>query len=378
MLGNKPFGCQVAQFIRIHGGSDNLYEVIVLGAGQAGLAAGYHLHNQKLDYVILEASEQTAGSWPKYYDSLTLFSPVQYSSLPGMDIPGGPDHYPTKDEVVRYLNQYREHFNLNVQTTKKAVEVTKNNGVFSVKTEDGMIYQARAVICATGAFNDPYVPDITGNQIFEGRIIHSYQYRHQEPFAGERVVVVGGRNSAVQIAVELAQVADVSLATRTPIKYMPQRLLGRDGHFWGRLIGYDTFPIGLWFHVRDKEPVIDTGEFKKAIEVDQNPDQRSMFTRFTKNGVEWADGRTERVDSVVFATGFKPKLRYLEPLQAVDEEGYPLQKGGISTTVPGLYYIGLHWQRNHASATIRGVGPDAKYVLKRLKKYLDSHRSLDV
>ncbi|GGA47252.1 hypothetical protein GCM10007416_20560 [Kroppenstedtia guangzhouensis] len=100
-----------------------MYEVIVLGAGQAGLAAGYHLHNQKLDYVILEASEQTAGSWPKYYDSLTLFSPVQYSSLPGMDIPGGPDHYPTKDEVVRYLNQYREHFNLNVQTTKKAVEV---------------------------------------------------------------------------------------------------------------------------------------------------------------------------------------------------------------------------------------------------------------
>lgn len=349
-----------------------MYEVIVLGAGQAGLAAGYHLQQQQLDYVILEASEQTAGSWPKYYDSLILFSPAQYSSLPGMDIPGGSDHYPTKEEVVRYLKQYREEFNLNVQTQKKVVQVTKNNHDFTVKTEHGITYQTRAVICATGSFNNPYIPGIPGKQIFEGRTMHSYHYQRPEPFASEGVVVVGGRNSAVQIAVELAQVADVSIATRSPIKYIPQRLLGRDGHFWGRLIGYDTFPIGLWLNVKDKEPVIDMGAYKNAIEVDHNPDQRDMFTRFTKNGVEWVDGRTERVDSVVFATGFIPRFEYLESLHAVDQEGNPLQKSGISTAVPGLYYVGLHWQRNHASATIRGVGPDAKYVLKHLKKYLHS------
>ena len=355
-----------------------MYDVIVLGAGQAGLATGYYLQRHQLDYTILEASEQTAGSWPKYYESLTLFSPAQYSSLPGLAIPVAHDHYPKKEEVIRYLNQYRKHFNLNVQTNKKVVEVLKKGSCFSVKTEDGMNYKAKAVICATGSFNHPYIPNVERKHLFEGRTLHSFHYRRPEPFAGERVVVVGGRNSAVQIAVELAQVADVSIATRTPIKYLPQRFLGRDGHFWGRLIGVDTFPIGLWVNVKDKEPVIDLGGYKKAIEVDHNPDQRSMFTHFTKNGVAWADGQTERVDSVVFATGFKPHFTYLETLRAVNAEGFPLQKGGISTAVQGLYYVGLHWQRNHASATLRGVGPDAKYVLKHLKKYVRSvHKKSD-
>jgi putative flavoprotein involved in K+ transport len=352
-------------------GSD-MYDVIVLGAGQAGLASGYYLQKNQLDYVILEASGQTAGSWPKYYDSLSLFSPVQYSSLPGMDFPGDFDYYPKKDEVIRYLNDYKEHFNLRVHTYKKVVHVSKKDHDFTVRTEDGAEYRARAVICATGAFNNPYIPHLPGEDIFEGRTMHSFDYRQPQSFTGERVVVVGGRNSAVQIAVELAQVAKVTLATRSPLKFIPQRLLGRDGHFWGRLIGYDTFPIGLWLNVKHKEPVIDMGGYKRAVQVDQNPDHRSMFTRFTINGVEWADQRTERVDSVVFATGFKPEFKYLDSLYAVDEKGYPLQKGGISTAVPGLYYVGQHWQRNHASATLRAVGTDAKFVLKLIRKYLRS------
>ncbi|WP_221564654.1 NAD(P)/FAD-dependent oxidoreductase [Alkalihalobacillus sp. TS-13] len=350
-----------------------MYDAIVIGAGQGGLAAGYYLKRNKLDYLILEASDQTAGSWPKYYDSLTLFSPIRYSSLPGLAIPGHPDSYPLKEEVIRYLNKYRTHFNLHVKTNKKVIGVSKNSRSFTVTIQDGTTYQAKAIINATGAFNHPYIPHIEGEEFFEGRVLHTYQYKRPESFEGERVLVVGGRNSAVQVAVELARVAEVSLATRTPIKYLPQKFLGKDGHFWGRVIGVDTFPIGLWKTVRDKEPVIDLGGFKQSIEVDRNPDQRTMFKKFTKNGVEWTDGNIERIDSVIFATGFKPTFPYLESLpEAVGEDGFALQRGGISTTIEGLYYVGLHWQRNHASATLRGVGPDAKFILKRLKKYLRS------
>ncbi|WP_175615765.1 flavin-containing monooxygenase [Piscibacillus halophilus] len=349
-----------------------MYDVIVIGAGQAGLAAGYYLQKLNLDYVILEASEQTAGSWPKYYNNLVLFSPVQYSSLPGLDIDGGYDSYPNKDTVIQYLNQYRNYFNLNVQTRKKVEEIKKSNQFFSLKTVDQELYKARAIICATGSFNNPYIPNIDNMNTFEGKLMHSFQYREANNIKDERIVVVGGRNSAVQIAIELAQVANVSIATRTPIKYIPQRLLGKDGHFWGRLIGYDTFPIGLWRNVKDKEPVIDLGGFKKAIEENHNPDQRNMFTRFTKNGVVWSDGLKEHVDTVIFATGYKPKFDYLEPLKTVNEEGNPLQKGGISSNIDGLFFVGLHWQRSHASATLRGVGPDAKFVIKHLKKYLKS------
>ncbi len=107
-----------------------MYDVVIIGAGQAGLAAGYHLQKSNLDYVILEASEQTAGSWPKYYNHLVLFSPAQYSSLPGLDIDGGCDSYPNKDAVIQYLNDYRNYFNLNVQTRKKVEKIKKSNHFF--------------------------------------------------------------------------------------------------------------------------------------------------------------------------------------------------------------------------------------------------------
>ncbi|WP_409274114.1 flavin-containing monooxygenase [Neobacillus sp. SCS-31] len=345
---------------------ENTLDCIVIGGGQAGLASAYYLKKWGLQYLILEATEQAAGSWPKHYDSLTLFSPARYSSLPGLRFPGDPNHYPTKDEVISYFNEYTKYHKFNVHTGEKVTEVRKNGKEFVIVTAKGNIFYSRAVISATGAFSKPNVPVIEGSERFNGKMIHSSQYRNINDYKNQRVVVVGGGNSAIQIAYELAQISNVSIATRKPISFIPQRFLGKDIHFWLKITGVDTLPYGKKFSLNTS--VMDMGVYKEAI-LNKKPDRKPMFTNYTGEGVMWSDGKEEKIDSVIYATGYKPNVNYLTTLNdAIDQLGNPLQNKGISTTMDGVYYVGLSGQRSFSSATIRGVGADAKYVIKRLKK----------
>jgi putative flavoprotein involved in K+ transport len=178
------------------------------------------------------------------------------------------------------------------------------------------------------------------------------------------VVVVGGGNSAIQIAAELGDVARVSIATRSPLKFTPQRPLGRDLHWWLTRTGVDTAPVGRWLRGRTT-PVLDDGRYRAALATG-NPDARPLFTRLDGSDVVWQDGTRERVDALILATGYRPDLAYLQPTGALDTTGRPLHRAGLSTTVPGLAYVGLDYQRSIASATVRGVGRDADYVIERL------------
>lgn len=344
---------------------DAPYDALVIGAGQAGLAAGYHLKQAGLRFAILESGAAPGGSWRSYYDSLVLFSPAEYSSLPGLPFPGDPDHYPTRDEVVAYLRDYAATFDLPVISDARVATVDRDGDLFRVTTTAGATFVSRSVIAATGSFGNPYVPDIPGRSEYRGRVLHAFDYREPSPFAGQRIVVVGGANSAVQIGVELARVARVTLALRSRIFFTPQRILGKDGHFWLRVLGLDRSR----FLSDQSTPVVDAGHYRKAVRAGR-PDTRPMFTRFTERGVVWRDGTTEDVDTVILATGYRPNLRYLSPLGALNPNGMPLQKRGVSTTVPGLFYVGLSGQRNFASATLRGVGPDAEVVVERLRTSL--------
>jgi putative flavoprotein involved in K+ transport len=177
-------------------------DALVVGAGQAGLAAGYHLNRAGLSFEILEASGAPGGSWPGYYDSLTLFSPARYSGLPGMPFPGSPDRYPTRDEVVGYLRGYAKVFGLPVLAGKRVLRAERDAGRaagegFRLLTEDGGEHRARTLISATGSFARPHRPRFLGQEAFRGRILHAAEYRNPGPFRGKRVVVVGGGNSAV-------------------------------------------------------------------------------------------------------------------------------------------------------------------------------------
>jgi putative flavoprotein involved in K+ transport len=338
-------------------------DAVVIGAGASGLAAGYFLRRSGLRYKILEAAAEPGGSWPHYYDSLRLFSPGRYSALPGLPFPGDQEEYPSRDEVTEYLRLYARYFSLPVESGQRVERVERDGAGFVLRTARGDKIDAASVIVATGAFNEPYLPEFRGQDTFEGEILHSASYRRPESFRGKRVVVVGAGNSAIQIAVDLTSVADVSLATRGPIPFRPQRLLGKDVHFWARVLGLDLLPVS----VVGTAGVLDAGSYREAVALGQ-PDRRPLFDAFTRQGVIWSDGVEEEVDVVLMATGFKPRFPFLEGLKAMGLDGNALHHKGVSTTESGLYYLGLVGQRNFASATLRGAGADARYIIDHLRR----------
>lgn len=355
---------------------DNNYDVLIIGGGQAGLAAGYHLGKAGLRFAILEGGAEATGSWSRYYDSLKLFSPARYSSLPGMQFPGNPNRYPARDEVLYYLRAYVKKFNLLIITHAYVENVEHYGNGFAVRTKDGREFTARSVIAATGSFSRPHIPQFEGQSEFSGTVLHSSAYRNPEAFVNKRVLVVGAGNSAVQISTELAKHAQVTLTSRDPVAFRKQRILGFDIHFWMWITGYDTrkqaFKSWNPANIHKKE-VLDTGIYQAAF-ASGNPVYHPLMTHFTAQGIEWADGTQAMFDAVIFATGFRPNLTFLEGLKAVDEYGNPLHEDGISTSVPGLYYMGLSLQRSEASATLRGVGDDSAYVANHLRQYLKTQQ----
>ncbi|WP_239160545.1 flavin-containing monooxygenase [Virgisporangium ochraceum] len=333
-------------------------DLVIVGGGQAGLATARTARTLGLRTLVLDASERAGGSWPGYYDSLTLFSPARFSSLPGLPFPGDPDRYPRRDEVVAYLDAYARHLDAEIRWGRRVVRVTRHDNGFVVTTDDGATAEARLVVAASGGFGTPHRPDLPGLDTFAGTVLHSSRYTTPHAFAGTRVVVVGGGNSAVQIATELAEVATVTIATRTPLRWQRQRVLGRDFHWWLDRTGLDTSPLGPKL-VRGAVPVIDDGRYRAALRAGR-PDHRPLFTHVDGDRLVWTDGARERVDVLILATGYRPGLAYL------GVTGTPAHRGGVSTDVPGLGYVGLERQRSFASATLRGVGRDATHVLRTL------------
>ena len=325
-------------------------DIVIIGAGQAGLGSAHAAQRAGMQPVVLEAAAEPAGSWPHYYESLELFSPARYSALPGRPLPGDPERYPTRDELAAYLRDYAAWLGADLRTRERVRRVSVlGDRDFEVETESGLLLR----------------PELPGGDAFRGSVAHTAEYRRPDGYAGRRVIVVGGGNSAVQVADELARVARVSLATRSPVKWQAQRPLGRDMHWWFDRSGLDAVPIGrLWLRL-DGNPVVDDGRYRAALR-SGNPDRRPMLSGLDGDAVRWSDGTLERVDAVILATGYRPGLDYVAVAGALDGDDQPLHRRGVSTTVPGLGYVGLPHQRSIASATLRGSGPDAEYVIGRL------------
>ena len=340
-------------------------EIVIIGAGQAGLATAFAARQAGLRPVLLEAADQAGGAWPSCYDSLTLFSPARYSTLPGRPFPGDGDRYPRRDEVADYLRACAAELDAELLYGQPVTCVSMaDGGGLVVTTATGTCLTTDRLVAASGMFGCPWRPALPGLPEFGGDLLHSSEYREPRRFAGARVVVVGGGNSAVQIAVELAAFARVSLATRSPLRWIPQRPLGRDLHWWLTRSGVDTAPLGGLLRGWTM-PVLDDGRYRAAV-MAGSPDRRPMFERVTTGGVVWSGGIRERVDALILATGYRPHLDYLAGSAALAADGAPLHRDGLSTTVPGLGYVGLEYQRSISSATLRGVGRDARHVIERL------------
>jgi putative flavoprotein involved in K+ transport len=343
--------------------------VVVVGAGQSGLAAARALRELRMPTVILEAGDRSTGSWPHYYDSLRVFSPAGYSSMPGMPFPGAPERYPTRDEVADYLEDYAAGLDVEIQTNTRVETIQRDGKDFMVFTEGGRALRASGIVAASGSFSNPYRPNFPGQETFRGELLHVADYCNPAPYAGRRVIVVGAGDSAAQVANELAPVATVTLATRHPVRFIPQRLGGHDVHYWLRETGFDTLPAEWLSKITGGSVVTDSVGFQQTL-AEGRVDRRPMFIALDGGQVVWSDGQHEPVDAIILATGYRPSLDYLRELGALDANGAPIHVGGISSTHVGLVYLGLEFQRSYASNTLRGVGEDARAVIAPLVAWI--------
>jgi putative flavoprotein involved in K+ transport len=343
--------------------------VIVIGAGQSGLAAAKQVLSHGLRPLVLEATEHRSGSWSHYYDSLHLFSPARFSAMPGLPFPGDPDRYPHRDEVVAYLENYADHLgDVEIRTGTRVAQVVSDGPRFTVHTDRGELIAASGVVVATVSFGNPHRPVLPGAENFNGVITHVAEYRNPEPYAGQRVVVLGAGNSAIQVAHELAERSTVTLARRRVPEFVPQVVNGHDVHHWFDVTGFDHMP-GTWLALLAGAPlVLDAGGYRAAYQAGRI-DQRPIFSALRDSEVEWADGTREHVDAIILATGYRPNVDFLATLGALHDNGMPRHLGGVSTTHPGLVYLGLEGQRTFASNTLRGVSRDAAQIIPALAAY---------
>lgn len=340
------------------------FDTIVVGGGQAGLAAGYHLAARDLDFVILDAEARVGDVWRRRWDSLRLFTPAAYSGLPGMCFPASPSHLPDKDEVADYLERYAERFDLPIRQRSR-VESLSWDGERYVLRAGCATYQANNVVVATGPFQRPRVPELSSMLSPEIHQIHSSRYGSPFDLPEGDALVVGVGNSGAQIAMELARFRRVWLAGRET-GHLPRRVLGRDIYdwIWPLLTRFttDTRPgRRIRQRTRRGDPLVGFG----AREIARTGVTRLGRLTGARDGKPVCEGEVIDPRVIVWSTGFAPDYSWID-LPVLDAEGHPRHHRGIATDRPGLYFVGLRFQTRMTSALIGGVGQDAEYVAARI------------
>ena len=344
-------------------GSPDTREVVVIGAGQAGLAIGQLLASQGRRFVILEQGSDVGSAWQGRWDSLTLFTPRRYDSLPGMAFPGDPDGYPGRDEVASYLQRYAAEFDLPVRPESR-VRALRRNGLrrFEIDLEDETL-TADQVVVATGPFQEPRVPDFAGRLGPDVVQMHSAAYRRPSDLPVGRTLVVGGGNTGYQIAHELAATRETHIAIGTPQAALPQRLLGRDLFFFLTKTGliYKSVHTRLGRRMSQKETLVGPlPKIAKRLGVISH----ARATDGAGRTVTFADGSQLEVDGVVWATGFRYDHSWID-LPILDGDGEVKHERGV-TDEAGLYFLGLQWQWTRGSALLGFVKDDAVFIAQQL------------
>jgi cation diffusion facilitator CzcD-associated flavoprotein CzcO len=315
-------------------------DVVVIGAGQAGLSAAYHLARRGVRrFVVLDADTAPGGAWRHRPPTLTMAAVHGFHPLPGMPLPVSDERRPAAEAVPEYFAAYERRFALPVLRPVRVREVRNAPGGRLLVAADAGAWSARALVNATGTWTRPFVPRYPGAAGFLGRQLHSAEYRGPGDFRGQRVVVVGGGHSAIQVLAETAEVARTLWVTRTPPRFRDARFTPEIGRQAVALVE-QRVRAGL-----TPEPVVSvtglapTPALERARELGALR-RLPMFDRITPHGVAWADGRVEPVDAIVWATGFRPEIRHLAPLDLRGPGGGIRLDGTQVADDPRIHLVG--------------------------------------
>jgi putative flavoprotein involved in K+ transport len=348
-------------------GISQRHEVIVVGGGQAGLAMGYFLAQQERRFTILEAADSPAAAWRDRWQSLRLFTPVRYDSLPGRPFPGDPASYPDRDEVASYLADYARHFELPVELGSRVRGLRRVDDRYLVELDD-RTYASDQVVVATGPFQVPRTPAFA-ERLDPGVIqLHSSAYRTPEDIPAGPALVVGGGNTGYQIAAELAGSREVHISIGSPQTPLPQRVLGRD-LFWyldatGLIRKTAASRIGRRMQQREDTLI---GSSPRALRRRHGVQFHARASDAAGSTMIFSDDTRLDVDSVIWATGFGIDHSWID-VPVFDESGVALHDRGV-TESPGLYFLGLPWQHTRGSALLGWVKDDAEYLSEQISGF---------
>ncbi len=347
-----------------------LLDVLVVGAGQAALATAFFLRQEGVRFRLFDRAPRIGDSWRRRYDSLVLFTPRAYNSLPGVPMTGAPDGYPGKDEIADYLETYAHSFGFAVSLDEGIARLECRRDHFVAHTEKGRSVTSRAVVVATGAFQRSVIPPFASHLPPGVRQVPADSYRNPRQIPEGRVLVVGGGATGRQVALELARTHDVCLSAGRQAIITPQRVFGRDVTTWfdrlgllradkasviGRLVrAHESFP-GL--HLRSR------ALSRSGVRL------RPRTVGVSCDACVFADGTSETVDAVIWSIGYRDDASWLSIPEAVDENGDYVETRGVSS-VPGMFHVGRSWQTSRASALLCGVGGDAARVAAHVTKWV--------
>jgi cation diffusion facilitator CzcD-associated flavoprotein CzcO len=361
-------------------------DAIIVGAGPAGLACAATMRAVGLNVAVLEKSDSVGSVWRHHYDRLHLHTDRKRSGLPGLAMPKTFPVYPSRQQMVSYLEDYAARFDVRPVFNTTVSRLQRDGARWRAET-DKTAFSAAVAVVATGIAGAPYRPALPGAELYRGEVIHSSDYRNPAGFAAKQVLVVGFGNSGGEIALDLANSGiDVALAVRSPVQILPRDLLGFPILAWAilyarlpaRLVDRINAPIlrlalgriedlGLRRAAKGprqmveedgRVPLIDIGTLDKIR--DGSIKIRGSIDRLTPEGVVFADGKGEPFDAIVLATGFRPDLRLLLPdVEGVfDRHGMPLVTGR-ATNAPGLYFCG---QITSPTGQLREIGIEAQRI----------------